>query len=137
MKFCFTHGALQPEDQAIVEKRRVIQTIAVADQSVGQAAEIEQAIPISIIACETRDFESQDDADSPEGNFGSQANEAGPFGDTRTGKTEVFINEDHLLFGPTELLGSLGQRVLTRGRLPVLLHLGGGGLTHINHGCSL
>src|SRR5262245_44584881 len=42
-----------------------------ADQSVSQAAKIKQAIPIGIIARESRDFEAQDDTNSTERNFGS------------------------------------------------------------------
>ncbi len=137
MQLCFTHGAFESEDQAVIEKRRVIEPIAIADQSVGDAAEIEQAIPIGIIAREARNFETKDDADSAESNFGGQACEAGALGHTGAGKTEVLINEDHLLVGPTELPCPLGQRVLPRGRFPVLLHLGGGGLAYINDGSSL
>jgi hypothetical protein len=58
MEFCFTHGALEAEDQTIVEKRRMIQPVTIADQSVSQAAKIKQAIPIGIIARESRNFEA-------------------------------------------------------------------------------
>src|SRR5450759_1960936 len=91
MQFCFTHGALKPEHQTVVEKRRVIKSIAIADQRVSQAAEIEQPIPIGIIAGEAGDFEPQDNTNSSESDFGGEASEAGALGDTGAGKTEVFI----------------------------------------------
>src|SRR5215813_15249071 len=111
--------------------------VSIADQSVGQAAKIQQPIPISIIACESRHLESENDTDFAERDLGSQPNKASAFGDTSAGKAEVFINQDHLLLGPTKLIGSFGQRVLTCGRLAMLLHLRGSGLAHINDGCSL
>ena len=63
MKFCFRHDALQSEHQPIIKKRRMIETIAISDQSVGDAAEIEEAIPVSIVARQARDFEAEHDAD--------------------------------------------------------------------------
>jgi hypothetical protein len=48
--------SIQPEDQAIVEKRRMIDAVAIADQRVGHAAKIEQAIPVGNIAGQAGDF---------------------------------------------------------------------------------
>ena len=35
MQFCFGHGALEPEDELVVEIGRVIDTVGVGDQGVG------------------------------------------------------------------------------------------------------
>ena len=53
MKFRLRHGAFQAEDQAIVEQSRMIDAVAIADQRVGDAAQIEQAIPIGVVARQT------------------------------------------------------------------------------------
>ena len=80
VQFRFGHDALQSEDQAIVEKRRMIDAVAIADQRVGHAAEIEQAIPVGIIARQAGDFQSEHDAHVPERDFGGHVSEAGALG---------------------------------------------------------
>jgi hypothetical protein len=47
----------------------MIHTIAVSDQSVGYAAQIEQAIPVGIVACQAGDFEVEHDAHLTESNL--------------------------------------------------------------------
>ena len=46
----FAHGALQPQQQPVIEHRRVIEAVAIADQRVGEAGEIDEAIPFGIVA---------------------------------------------------------------------------------------
>ena len=70
------HRALQPQHQAIVEQRRVIDAIGVADQRVGQPAQVEQAVPVGVVAGEARDLEPEHDPDVAEGDLGGQAREA-------------------------------------------------------------
>ena len=45
MKLRLRHGFLQAEEKSVVEERRVVQSIRVADQSVCQTAEIEEPVP--------------------------------------------------------------------------------------------
>ena len=63
MQLGLAHGALEAEQQTIVEQRGMIDAVGIADQGVGEAAEIEQAIPIGVVAREARDFEAEHDAD--------------------------------------------------------------------------
>ena len=79
------HGALETKQQSIVEQGRMIDTIGIADERVGEAAEIKQAIPVGIIASETGDFEAEHDADVSERDFGSEAGEATALDEARTG----------------------------------------------------
>jgi hypothetical protein len=47
----FAHGAFfRAEHQAIVEQGRMIETVAVSDQRVGHTAQIQQTIPVCIVA---------------------------------------------------------------------------------------
>jgi len=57
----FTHGALETEQQTIVEQRRMINTVAVTDKSIGEAAEFQQTIPVGIVPGQPRDFQTEDD----------------------------------------------------------------------------
>ena len=52
------HGALQAEKQAVVEQARVIDAVGVADQGIGETAEIEETIPVGIVAGEPGDLET-------------------------------------------------------------------------------
>jgi len=50
MKLGFRHGTFQTENQAVVEQAWMINSIAIADERMGQATEIEQTVPVGIIA---------------------------------------------------------------------------------------
>ena len=58
----FAHGALEAEHQAVVEQGGVIDAVGVGDQGVGDAAQIEQAIPVGVVARQARDLEAEHDA---------------------------------------------------------------------------
>ena len=49
MQLGLAHGALQPEQQPVVEHRRVIDAVGIADEGVGETAEIEQAVPVGVV----------------------------------------------------------------------------------------
>ena len=61
MQLRLTHGALEPQHQAVVEESGVVYSIGIADQGVGHPTEVEQSVPIGIVACQARDFQSQHD----------------------------------------------------------------------------
>ena len=77
MQFGFRHSALEPEHQSIVEQARMINPVGIADEGVGDATQVEQAIPVGIVARQARDLQSQYDADLPESDLGGHAREAG------------------------------------------------------------
>lgn len=58
---------------------------AISDQSVGDAAEIEEAIPVGVVARHAGDFQGEHDADVAEGHFRGQACEAGALGESGAG----------------------------------------------------
>jgi hypothetical protein len=77
MQFGLRPGAFEPEHQTIIEQSRMIDAVSIADQSIGGAAEIEQPIPVGVIARQPRDFQSEHDANVPERDFGGHLSEAG------------------------------------------------------------
>ena len=83
----------------------MIDPVAVADQRIGNAAQIEQAIPVGIVARQARDFQSQHDADVAESHFRGHAGESGALRRSGAGQAQVFINDDHLFLGPSQLAG--------------------------------
>src|SRR6202035_4605168 len=48
MQFGLAHGALEAEQQAVVEQGGMIDAVAIADQRVGEVAEVDEAVPIGI-----------------------------------------------------------------------------------------
>ncbi len=132
MQLGFAHGALEAEQQAIIEHRRMIDAIGIADERVGEAAEVEQAIPIGIVAREAGHFETEHDADVSERDFGGETGEAAAFDDASAGQAEVFVDYDDLLRRPAKR-GCLGdQSILTLRGFAIVLDLSGGGLSKID-----
>ena len=72
----------------------MIDAIGVADQGIGHAAEVEQAIPVAVVAGEARDFEPKHDPDMTEGDLGGQARKAAAVAGTGTRGAKIFI-DDH------------------------------------------
>src|SRR5271169_1100143 len=107
MQLSLAHGALEAEQQSVVEHRGMIDSVGIADESVGEAAEIEQAIPVGVVAGEAGDFEAEHNADAAESDFSGEPGEAIALDDAGSGKPEVFVNNDDLLRVPAKR-GRLG-----------------------------
>jgi hypothetical protein len=137
VQFCFRHRALQSEHETIVEKRRMVDTIAVSDQSVGYAAQIEQAIPVSIVARQAGDFEAEHDSHMTQSDFCGHACESGTLHRSRTGETQISVDDDHLFLGPAQRPGFLDQSLLASGGLAVVLDLRRTRLANINESRTL
>jgi hypothetical protein len=43
-------GPLEPQQQPVGEQRRVIQPVGLADQGIGYAAQVEQTMPVGVVA---------------------------------------------------------------------------------------
>src|ERR1035437_5241200 len=82
----------------------MVDAVVVANESIGDAAQFQQAIPVGVVACQTRDFQTEDDADVSQGNFAGQASEPGTFVGTGSGEPEVFIDGDHLLLSSAAII---------------------------------
>jgi hypothetical protein len=65
IKFGLAHGALEPEQEAVVEERRIIDAVGIADQGVRESGEIDEAVPFSIVARKA----TEHDPDVAERNF--------------------------------------------------------------------
>src|SRR3974377_756556 len=136
MQFRLAHRALEPAREAVVEQGRVIDTIAIADQRVSEAAEIDETVPIGIVACEARSFEAEHDAHMSERDFSREPREATAFDEAGAGQAEVFIDDNDLLRRPAERGGPADQGILELRRFAIVLDLRGGGLAKIDVSCS-
>ena len=84
MEFGLGHGSLQAEHQSVVEERWMIEAVRITDQGVSDTAEVEQAVPVRVVAGEPRDLEPEHDADAPDGDLADHASEAAPLGQATT-----------------------------------------------------
>ena len=115
----------------------MINAVIVANESIGHTAEFQQAIPIRVVPREARNFQSENDAHVGQGDFASEASEAGALVGGGTGQPQIFVNDDYLLFGPAQLSGPIGQSVLAGSRFAVMLDLARRGLANVNAGGAL
>src|SRR5258706_16384439 len=105
VQLCFGHGALESQYQAVIEQSWMVYPVGIADERVRQSAQIQQAVPISIVARQPGDFQTQHDTDLPEGHLGGHFGETGPLSEAGTGNTEVFIDYPDLVAPPTQCHG--------------------------------
>ena len=54
MQLRLAHRALETQQQTIVEVRRVVDAILVEDQRAGERRELEQAVPVGVVARQPR-----------------------------------------------------------------------------------
>src|ERR1700747_2966444 len=115
----------------------MINAVVVANESIGDAAEFQQTIPIRVVPREARNFQSENDAHVSQGDLAGEASEPGALVGGGTGQPQVFVTDDHLLFGPTQLSGPIRQGVLAGGRFAVMLDLARRGLANVDAGNAL
>ncbi len=136
VQFGLAHRALEPEQQSVVEVRRVVHAVLVADQRGRQRADLQQPMPVHRVARQARDLQAEHDAGVPHADLGHQALEALAVR-RGAGLAEVAVDHDDALLGPAERHRALAQAVLALGALGVLEHLPQCRLTHVQVGVAL
>src|SRR5215831_15320688 len=101
----------------------MIDAIGIADEGVGDSAEIQEAIPVGIVAREPSDF-------------GSKSGKAIARHDTGSGNAKIFVDNDNLLRRPSKCGCFGGQRILALRRLSIVLDLSRCGLPQIDAGSA-
>jgi hypothetical protein len=91
---------LSHTQRAAFEQRWMIDTVVVANESIGDATQFEQAIPVGIIPRQAGDFQSENDSHVSQRDFASEASEPGAFVDAGAGQSQIFVDDGHLLLGP-------------------------------------
>ena len=57
MQFGFAHRAFEAQQQTIVESGRIVQTVLIEDQRIGECAQLEQTVPVGVVTRQTGDFQ--------------------------------------------------------------------------------
>ena len=114
---------LSPSKQTVVEQRRMIDAVGIADQRVGEAGEIDEAMPIGIVARKARHFEAEHEPDVGERHLGGETRKAGSCNRAGAGKAEVLVDDENAIVGPAELARFAGKRILPLRRFAIVLDL--------------
>ena len=124
MQLGLAHRSFEAEQQTVVEQRRMIDAVGVADQRVGKAGEIDQAVPVGIVAGKARHLQAEHEADTGERNLGGETREAGSCNRAGAGQAEVLVDDENAILGPTELARLAGKRILALRRIRDCARLG-------------
>jgi hypothetical protein len=114
------HRPLQPEQQTVVEQRRMIDAVGIPDQRVGEAGEVDEAVPIGVVARKARHLQTEHQSDMGECNLGSEPREAGSCNRTGAGEAEVLADDENAILGPARLARLAGERMLPLRRFAIV-----------------
>ena len=112
MEFGLAHRAFQTQKEPVVETGWIVDAVLVEDQSVGESANLQQAVPVGIVPRQPGHFEAHDDAGVPHADVGHQALKTAAPGRRRAGLALVAVDDDDLLVAPAECGRAAAQRVL-------------------------
>ena len=95
------HRALQPQQEPVVERPGVIEPVAVAYHRVGHATQIQQPVPVRVVARQPGDLQAEHQPGVPERDLRGQPGEPGALRQPRAGDPEVLVDHDDLLASRT------------------------------------
>jgi hypothetical protein len=130
----FAHCPFQPQQQAVVEQRRMIKAISIGNQRIRKTSQFDEPMPVGVISRQTRDLQSQYEPDTPQRHIGSELGKTGTSSSARARQSEIGINDQDLFSRPSEFASALRQLVLPACRFPIVLDLTGARLAQINNG---
>ena len=126
------HGALHAQQHPVVEQPGMVDAVGVGDQRVGHPGQVQQPVPVGVVAGQPGDLQRQHDADLPEPDLRGQLGEPGPAGGAGPADAEVVVDHPHRAARPAQPLGPRDQVVLAGGGLPVAVDLRERGLADID-----
>ena len=133
----FTDCAFHAQDQAVIETSRVVDAVKVGDQGVGQGAQVDQAVPVGVVASQPGDLQSEHESGAAESDVGGQAVEAVALVGGLAGEAEVLVDDGDLAGVPAQGFGTGGEGVLATRGLSVALDLRGARLADVDEGLAL
>src|SRR6266849_1916306 len=110
----------------------MVYPVIVTNESISDAAELQQTIPVRIVPRQTRDLQSEDDAHVSQRHFAGEASKPAAFLGAGRVQHQNFVDDHDLLLGPSELASSIGQGILASGGLAIMLNLARRRLANVN-----
>ena len=136
-QFKFRDLAFEPEQEAPVDRGRVVDPVPIADEAAAVTAQVEDLIPVGAVACHPGDIVGEDDADPVEGDPGDELLETVPALGSPGCPALVDVDDLDGLGGPAALDGSLSEGVLEAAALLVGEDLMGARLADVDEGLAL
>jgi hypothetical protein len=134
MQLRLAHDAGQAQEQAVVVGAGIVEPLAIGDEHPEQGAQLEQLMPVAVVAREPGGIQADDQAGVAEPDLGDELLEAGPFGAARARFAEILVDDVDPLARPAEPDGTVDQAVLEFGALVMIPDLIDRGLTHVDVG---
>src|SRR5256885_2087326 len=123
MQLRFAHRSLETKQKPIVEVGRVVDTVFIEDQRVGQRADLKQSVPIRVVAGESRDLQPHHDPCASQPHVSYELAKAFPASRRGARLTLVGVDHDDALVSPAQSGRTSTQSILALGALDVLEHL--------------
>ena len=123
MQLGLAHGSLQSQQQSIIEVCRVIDAIFIENECVSESTDLQQSMPVSGVARQPGDLESQHNAGFAYADVGDQFLESFAIGGRSARLPEVAIDNDDLFYSPAQGDRALLKCILAFCALGVLRHL--------------
>lgn len=136
MEFGLAHCSLEAEQEPVVEAGRIVDTVLVEDQGIGKGADLQQPLPVGIVARQTGDLEAHHDPGLPHADVADQPLKPLAPGRRRAGFALVVVNDDNLLVTPAEGDRPSAKRILSPGALGILNDLPHRGLADVQVGTA-
>src|SRR5438105_9900182 len=114
------HCAFEAEQEAIIEASRIVDAVFVEDERRRQRAQLDEAVPVGRVACETRDLQAHDDAGFAKRHLAHKLLEAVARRRTRSRLAEIAIDDMDAVDRPACPHRPITQRVLALRALAVL-----------------
>ena len=94
-KFEFTHGSFETEKEAVIELAGIIDALVIDYESVGENAEVNEVVPVAVVAGEAGGFQGEDRSDFSVADGTEKSGKAGSFPGPAAGDAKIIINDDN------------------------------------------
>src|SRR3954465_13270364 len=121
-------------DEEGVSRCGIVEAFAIGNERPKQGAQLEQLMPVAVVACEPGGVEADDQARVAEPDLGDELLETSSFDAPRTGLAEILVDDVDPLARPAEPDGAVDQAVLKLGALVMVPDLVDRGLAHVDVG---
>ena len=111
---------LEAEQNTSLKPAGFVDAVLVKDESCGQGAQLDEAVPVSRVAREARDLQAHDNAGLAEPHLAHELLEAVARCRTRSRLAEIAIDDMNALDRPARGDGPIAQRILALRTLTVL-----------------
>ena len=103
----------QSQQETVVEVCRIVDPVFIQNERIGERTDFQKAVPVGGVSGQARDFEPQHDAGATHAHFGYQFLKAFPVCGGSSRLSQVAIDHDGPVQGPTQRDGTLPQCILT------------------------